>query len=84
MNLKNTSNACTQRIFRKEIGIMKIEQLVSVLDILTYVEVLKTGDGLVYKGKLKDINPVEMANYRVYRVIPCATSRETYLEIDVY
>ena len=74
----------TQRIFRKEIGIMKFEQLVSVLDILTYVEVLKTGDGLVYKGKLKDINPVEMANYRVYRVIPCATSRETYLEIDVY
>lgn len=63
---------------------MRFEQIVSVLDILTWVEVLKTGDGVVYKGRLKDINPVEMADYRVYRVIPCGSSRETYLEIDVY
>lgn len=38
---------------------MKFEQIVSVLDVLTWV-------------------------YRVYRVMPCGSSRETYLEIDVY
>jgi hypothetical protein len=63
---------------------MQFEELLKVLDVLTWVEVLKTGDGIVYKGKLKDINTIEMSNYRVYKVIPCATSRETYLEIDVY
>ena len=63
---------------------MKFEELIKVLDILTYVEILKTGDGVVFKGRLKDINPVDMTEYRVYKVLPCATSRETYLEIDVY
>ena len=63
---------------------MKFEELLNVLDVLTWVEVLKTGDGIVYKGRLKDINATEMADYRVYKVMPCATSRETYLEIDVY
>jgi hypothetical protein len=63
---------------------MKFEELLKVLDVLTWVEVLKTGDGIVYKGRLKDIKPLEMVDYNVYRVIPCATSRETYLEIDVY
>lgn len=63
---------------------MTFEELLKVLDVLTWVEVLKTGDGVVFKGRLKDINLLEMADYRVYKVIPCATSRETYLEIDVY
>ena len=63
---------------------MIFEELLKVLDVLTWVEVLKTGDGVVYKGRLKDINPTDMSGYRVYRVIPCGSSRETYLEIDVY
>lgn len=63
---------------------MKFEELLKVLDVLTWVEVLKTGDGVVYKGRLKDINSTDMMDYRVYRVIPCGSSRETYLEIDVY
>ena len=63
---------------------MKFEELIKVLDILTYVEILKTGDGVVFKGRLKDINPADMTEYRVYKILPCATSRETYLEIDVY
>lgn len=63
---------------------MKFEELLKVLDVLTWVEVLKTGDGVIYKGRLKDINPTDMIDYRVYKVLPCATSRETYLEIDVY
>lgn len=63
---------------------MRIEELVKVLDVLTWVEVLKTGDSVVYKGRLKDINTTDMIDYRVYKVMPCATSRETYLEIDVY
>lgn len=63
---------------------MRFEELLKVLDVLTWVEVLKTGDGVVYKGRLKDINQIDMDSYRVYKVIPCATSRETYLEIDVY
>jgi hypothetical protein len=63
---------------------MRFEELLNVLDVLTWVEVLKTGDGVVFKGRLKDINPMDMNEYRVYKVMPCATSRETYLEIDVY
>lgn len=63
---------------------MRFEELVNVLDVLTWVELLKTGDGVVYKGRLKDINLIDMADYRVYKVLPCATNRETYLEIDVY
>ena len=63
---------------------MRFEELVSILDVLTCVEVVKTGDGVLFKGRLRDINPIEMTEYRVYKVLPCATSRETYLEIDVY
>jgi hypothetical protein len=63
---------------------MRFEEILKVLDVLTWVEILKTGDGVVYNGRLKDINPIEMADYRVYRVVPCGSSRETYLEIDVY
>ena len=63
---------------------MRFEELVSILDVLTCVEVVKTGDRVLFKGKLRDINPIEMTEYRVYKVLPCATSRETYLEIDVY
>ena len=63
---------------------MKFEEALKVLDVLTMVEVVKTGDRIVFKGRLKDINPVEMTEYRVYKIMPCATSRETYLEIDVY
>ena len=62
---------------------MKIEELLKVLDVSTWVEVLKTGDGVVYNGRLKDIKPQNMVDYRVYQVLPCATSRETYLEIRV-
>jgi hypothetical protein len=63
---------------------MRFEELVSILDVLTCVEVVKTGYGVLFKGRLRDINPIEMTEYRVYKVLPCATSRETYLEIDVY
>lgn len=63
---------------------MKFEELLKVLDVLTWVEVLKTGDGVVYKGRLRDIKPTEMADYRVYQVLPCGSSKETYLEIRVY
>ena len=63
---------------------LSFNELLKVIDVLTWVEVLKTGDRVVYKGRLKDINPIEMSDYRVYKIMPCATSRETYLEIDVY
>lgn len=63
---------------------MKFEEALKVLDVLTMVEVVKTGDRTVFKGRLKDINPTDMADYRVYKIMPCSTSRETYLEIDVY
>lgn len=62
---------------------MKFEELLKVLDVSTWVEVLKTGDGVVYNGRLKDIKPQNMVDYRVYQVLPCGTSRETYLEIRV-
>ncbi len=62
---------------------MKFEEIVKVLDVLTWVEVNRTGDRTIFKGRLKDINPQEMANYNVYKIIPASTSRETYLEIDV-
>ena len=63
---------------------MMFEELVGVLDVLTYVEVVKTGDVILFKGRLRDINLIKMTEYRVDKVLPCATSRETYLEIDVY
>lgn len=62
---------------------MKFEQLISVLDVLTLVEIVKTGYGTIYNGRLKDIKPQKFVDYRVYQVLPCATSRETYLEIRV-
>lgn len=63
---------------------MKFEEIIKVLHPLTWVEIVKTGDRTIYKGKLKDINLLEMADYHVYGLIPCSTSRETYLELDVY
>jgi hypothetical protein len=62
---------------------IKFEYLAEVLDSLTVVEVLKTGEGVIYRGMLKDMKPNVMASYEPYKIIPCATSRETYLEIDV-
>lgn len=62
---------------------MKFEELITVLDVLTYVEVKRTGEGVVYRGKLIDIKPQQYVDWSVYQVLPCATSRETYLEIRV-
>lgn len=63
---------------------MRYDELVKVLDVLTMVEIVKTGDRTIFKGKVKDSKPQDLTDLCVYRVIPCATSRETYLEIDVY
>ena len=62
---------------------MKFEQLISVLDVLTCVEVKKTGEGIIYRGKLIDIKPHQYIDWNAYQVLPCATSRETYLEIRI-
>lgn len=62
---------------------IRFEEVVKILDILTWVEVNKTGERTIYKGRLKDINPQEMADLKVYKVIPASTSKECYLEIDV-
>ena len=62
---------------------MKFDEALKVLDVLTYVEIVKTGDRVIFSGRLKDIKPHELEELRVYKIIPCATSRETYLEIDV-
>lgn len=63
---------------------MRFEEIIKVLHPLTCVEIVKTGDRTIYKGKLKDVSLLEMADYHVYGVIPCSSSRETYLELDVY
>lgn len=63
---------------------MRLEDLIRVVDVLTVVEIIKTGDRTLFKGKFKDIQFSEMTQYNVYRINPCSTSRETYLEIDVY
>lgn len=63
---------------------MKFPEILKVLDVLTWVEIVKTGDRTIFKGRLKDINLLELHDYNVIKVVPCATSRETYLEISVY
>lgn len=63
---------------------MKFEEILKIIDVLTWVEVVKNGDRIVFKGRLKDIKVDEMADYNVFKISPCSTSRETYLEINVY
>lgn len=73
----------TEHIKNGGLNIVKFEQIVSVLDALTWVEIKRTGYGIIYSGRLKDIKPQDMIDYRVYEILPCSTSRETYLEIRV-
>jgi hypothetical protein len=61
---------------------MRIDELIKVIDVLTVVEIVKNGDRTIYKGTLKDIK--DMQELRVYRISPNSSSRQLYLEIDVY
>ena len=61
---------------------MRLDELIKVIDVLTVVEIVKNGDRTIYKGTLKDIK--DMQELRVYRVSPNSSSRQLYLEIDVY
>ena len=66
---------------------MMFDEILKVLDVMTLVEVVKASsvnDKIVYTGRLKDIDSIKMLDYKVYKVMPCSTSRETYLQIDVY
>lgn len=63
---------------------LKIEEVIKVLDVFTRIDIVKTGDRTLFSGKAKDIKLQELENFHVYKVMPCYTSRETYLEIDVY
>lgn len=63
---------------------MKFENAIKVLDVLTWVEIVKTGDRTIYRGRLKDINISELEEYTVYKIVPMSNSKEVYLEIDVY
>lgn len=63
---------------------MKFENAIKVLDVLTWVEIVKTGDRTIYRGRLKDINISELEEYSVYKIVPMSNSKEVYLEIDVY
>lgn len=63
---------------------IKLEDLIPLIDVLTVVEIIKTGDRTIFKGRLKDLKPQEIMELSAYRIIPCATARETYLEIGVY
>ena len=61
---------------------MRLDELIKVVDVLTVVEIVKNGDRTIYKGTLKDIK--DMQELRVYRISPNSSSRQLYLEIDVY
>ena len=61
---------------------MRLDELIKVIDVLTVVEIVKNGDRTIYKGTLKDIK--DMQELRVYRISPNSSSRQLYLEIDVY
>lgn len=63
---------------------LKIEELVKTLDVFTRVEIIKTGDRTIFSGKVKDIKIQDLEEFHIYKIMPCSTSRETYLEIDVY
>lgn len=62
---------------------MKLEELVGIIDPLTWVEVSLTRDRMFFKGRFKDLK-IKDFDYRVLRILPSSTSRETYLEIKVY
>lgn len=59
---------------------LKFEDLTSVLDPFTLVEI-ENGGFTLFRGRLKDCKPLAMS---VSKVLPASTSRETYLEIYVY
>ena len=61
---------------------MRLDELIKVIDVLTVVEIVKNGDRTIYKGTLKDVK--DMQELRVYRISPNSSSRQLYLEIDVY
>lgn len=63
---------------------IKIDEFVKLLDVFTRVEVVKNGDRTLFNGKVKDLKLQELYEYHICKIIPCSTSRETYLEIDVY
>ena len=60
---------------------LKFEDLTSVIDPLTWVEVIENGGFELFRGRLKDCKPLAMS---VIKVLPASTSREVYLEIYVY
>jgi hypothetical protein len=64
---------------------MKFEDLVKTLDPDTQVEILETNNRIIerilFKGKIRSLKTYP--DY-VMRIIPQSTSREVYLEIQVY
>ena len=64
---------------------MKFEDLVKTLDPDTQVEILETNNRIIervlFKGKIRNLKTYP--DY-VMRIIPQSTSREVYLEIQVY
>lgn len=63
---------------------MILSDLLPVIDSLTTVEIVKNGDRTIHKGTLKDIKIGDLKELRVYRISPNSSSRQLYLEIDVY
>lgn len=63
---------------------MILSDLLPVIDGLTTVEIVKNGDRTIHKGTLKDIKIGDLKEFRVYRISPNSSSRQLYLEIDVY
>ncbi len=63
---------------------LKIDEIIKTLDVFTRIDIIKTGDRTIHSGKVKDLKMQELEEFHVYKIIPCSTSRETYLEIYVY
>lgn len=63
---------------------LKIDDLIKTLDVFTRIEIIKTGDRTIFSGKVKDVKIQDLEDLHIYKIMPCSTSRETYLEIDVY
>lgn len=59
-----------------------LSDLLSIIDPLTVVEINKNGDRIIFKGRTKDFKNFE--DMTAYNIEPNSTSREVYLEIDVY
>lgn len=62
---------------------MRIEQLTEIVDVFSKVEILEIGNGIIYRGLMKDLRPQNFIKYDVYSVDACSDNDGAILKIYV-